>query len=205
MAGYAGYDMAAAIVMILFAVLGLAGGLLRQIVRLAAVFLGGWAGLVWGPDVVSRLGISMGHSLTLLVPLLVFLVVYLVIVMVGAVILKIIKATSPAAGLIDRVLGLVLGALKGAVLVYMITAIVIFAAGNSRIRGMGTRRSMVYNWVHAHPITVQKVEEVEKTIRVKVIHALKTGKEAIQKEATTPQKDATQNKDEAKSSQKGDR
>jgi len=191
MAGYAGYDMAAAILVILFAVLGLAGGLLRQIVRILAVALGGWAALMWGPEFIHKMGISMGQSATLIVPLLVFLVVYIVIVLIGAIILKVIHATSPVAGLIDRILGLALGALKGAILVYMITSIIIFAAGSGRIRGMGTHNSMVYNWVQANPITISKAKKIEKTIRTKVTHVLKEQNKKLKK-ALKDDKDATQ-------------
>jgi len=195
MAGYAGYDMAAAIVMILFAVLGLAGGMLRQLVRLAAVILGGWAGLVWGPILIRRLGLSFDHGTALIVPLIVFLLTYLGIVIAGMVIVRIIRATSPATGVIDRILGLILGAIKGAALVYMVTAIIIFAAGKGRIRGMGTHNSMTYNWVKAHPITTENMIDMEKNIRVKVIHVIKTGKEKVQEAATGLKKDTGQKKD----------
>ena len=196
MAGYAAYDMASAIIVITFAVLGLTGGFLRQITRLIAIVLGGWAAIQYGPDFIHRLGSIFGQGSAVIIPLLMFLTVYLTVVIVGHLLLKLLRATSPAAGLIDRLMGLALGVLKGAIMVYILTAILLYAAGTTRIRGLGTKGSIVYAWVREHPVTRHQVERVKDQVKFKVIHLVKETKKVLhgedsgKKDAETRREDA---------------
>ncbi len=202
MAGYAGYDIATLLVVIVFALLGLAGGFLRQVIRLVAVLLAGWAAMVWGPDLLKVAGLAQTHGTSLVAPLIVFLVLYLVIIVIGALVLKLLRATSPGISLMDRLLGLLVGAVKGGVLVYIVTAIVIFAAGSARVAGLGTENSVVYAWVKQHPVRMGQVKKVEKKVRINVEHVLKAAKQRVKKYNTNPDKDAVQNTDGTDSTRK---
>ena len=167
-AGYNAYDMTSALILITFAVLGLTGGLIRQITRLVALVLAGWAAMQYGPDMVDKTGMVFGPGTVVIIPLMTFLVVYFAVVVAGFIFLKLIKATSPAVGLWDRLLGMALGIIKGAIMIYILTAILIHAAGTSRIRGLGTSDSVVYEWVKKHPVTAAQVADMKDQIKFKV-------------------------------------
>ena len=149
-------DVAVIVVLAVFGVVGLISGMLFQVLRLGAVVASVAVGLsCTGPamEMFPFLGRLPANGEGL-VPAALFLASYLVLSLLSRLVVKALHAASPDHGLVDRLLGGLFGALKGAVLCYFIVAILLAAevsAGRS-LRYVDTHDSVAAEFVRAWPV-----------------------------------------------------
>lgn len=122
-------DMFCVLVVLLFLVLGLFSGFLKQAVRLAALLgafllaspvLGWVRGRLSGVLDVERVPWNM------LLPVLAWVAAYFALLLAGLLLLRVLRGAAPAVSGPDRALGGLLGMLKGGLIVYVAVTVVLF-------------------------------------------------------------------------------
>ena len=139
-------DASVAIVVVLFAVLGLMSGLLLQVLRLVAAAVASYVALCWsGPAMDAIPGLLAGSPelRRALFPIGLFLATYIVLSLIAKLISAGVHGASTSLTLVDRTLGAVAGALKGLVLCWFLVAVLLAteAASGNEFPRLDTRGS----------------------------------------------------------------
>ncbi len=172
-------DVVVIVILAVFGIMGLISGMLFQVLRLAAVVAAvAVAMAATGPAMealpfLARLPVN-GEGL---VPAGIFLLVYFVLSLVARLVVKAAHATSPTHGFVDRLLGGLFGAAKGAVLCYFIVAILLTAelSVGLPLRTVDTHDSVAADIVREWPLGRVKslLEKAQADVLPAVREALK--------------------------------
>jgi uncharacterized membrane protein required for colicin V production len=163
-------DLGAAVVVLLFAALGILSGFLMQAFRLVAAAVGAYVALRYGADLMNAWPTVLAEAPAareIAFPAALFAGAYLGLTLIARLIVAVLRRASPTLSVADRLLGGVVGALKGAVLCYFLVSLLLAAekASGAPLPDLDTEGSRVAAFVKAHP--VREVAEL-KNIRVLV-------------------------------------
>jgi uncharacterized membrane protein required for colicin V production len=130
-------DFAFAIIVLFFAVLGFWTGFLMQVLRLVsvvgAIFLSLFASRHLA-NLVPGLLAQRPEMRTGLFAFITFILAYIALILLAQAVVKLLRAVAPMLSFVDRILGALVGALKGAVLATFLILLVLFTTkGESRL------------------------------------------------------------------------
>ena len=89
----------------------------------------------------------------------------MLVVLIGGILIGLIKKVTPGVGFLDKLLGALLGFIKGAVLIYVVTGIIAWAANGQPVTGLGLKGSRIYAWVKEHPVGMEDLSQYNKKLK----------------------------------------
>jgi len=141
---------------LLFAFFGLFTGLILQVLRLLVMGISALAAIALAGPVqrfFPNLLASHPSSREVLFPFAIFLLTWLLLDVAARLAVAAFRRTAPALSVMDRLLGMLLGALKGAVLAWFLVSVMLSSeiASGMRFKGLDTDRSRVADLVRKYP------------------------------------------------------
>lgn len=159
-------DYGILVIIALFAVLGAVSGLLAQVLRLVASIVSVMLAIHLSGPAMKALGWfkDVDGMREFIYPIIIFILSYMVLGLIAKGIVYLFRKSSDTLSVLDRILGFLVGAVKGAVLAYFIVFIVLAAesATGRKVAQFDTDDSVVAEFVEDWPIgTLEDINPVK--------------------------------------------
>lgn len=159
------FDVTILIVALIFAVMGVKDGLIREVFRFGALLGGFFAGFCYYQDLAVHLKAvsSNPKAVSITAFIIIFLVVAVLILILGFIVRKLINFAF--LGVVDRILGLALGLLKAALITWVVCLNISLMPEKKLEEGFG--KSVVYKTYKGLPafFSIDGIENTKNKIR----------------------------------------